>query len=318
MAVKKKTTKKVEKTENKLFCTMCGKTRAIEKYFYTSNSNLFSSNKNRLFLCKDCVNERYEELIEKYMDELKALYHLCMSLDVYYNNDLATKMYAKINMDGKGNLAKLYFSKIMSLPQYKGKTSIDSDMIILDESILKDLVIEEDTLEFNVTPAILKRWGRGYTNEEYQELEERYHEWLDNHDHDTLATEKLFREIVELEILKNKARQNNDTKSFKDFSELLSKKMGDANIKPTQKKALVDGENETLGTLIEEIEKTEPILLPSEEFEDVDKIYHYIKTFFVKPFARVFGHADANDSGEVELHEEFANTLEEEIHHVEN
>lgn len=296
---------------NKLTCTKCGKTRATEKNFYMSHSPIYSKNEGRVPICKDCTLVRYKELREKYMDELKALYHLCMNLDIYYNSDLATNIYSRMNKDKKENLAKLYFSKVNSLMQYKGLTSLDSDAVLLDENILNDIFIEgnNETGEFEPSPEVLKRWGRGYTNEEYEELEERYEEWLDNHDHDTLATEKLFREIVELELLKSKARQANEAKSYKDYSELLSKKMGDANIKPTQKKAMADGEGETYGTTIEEIEKTMPCLVPSEEFEDVDKIYQYIVKYFVKPFARVMGLADANDQGVIDLHENVETSL---------
>lgn len=296
---------------NKSTCTKCGKTRASEKNFYMSHSLIYSKNGNRIPICKDCTLERYDELTEKYMDELKALYHLCMNLDIYYNNDLVTSIYSRMDKEKKENLAKTYFSKVNSLMQYKGLTSLDSDAVLLDETILSSLSTSDNNTveEFEASPEVLKRWGRGYTNEEYQELEERYEEWLDNHDHDTLATEKLFREIVELELLKSKARQANEAKAYKDYSELLSKKMGDANIKPTQKKAMADGENETYGTMVEEIEKTMPCLVPSEEFEDVDKIYHYIVKYFVKPFARVMGLADANDQGEVELHSDVATSL---------
>lgn len=297
----------------KLKCTCCGKVRAIEKNYYRSYSTYNSyeglKDEKRITICKDCTKKRYEQLVETYQDELKALYHLCMNLDIYYGNDLATSIYAKSNNE-EGKFLREYFKSLNSLSQYKGLTSLDSDMMILDENLVKDLVIEEEEV-FEITSEILKRWGRGYTTEEYQELEERYQEWLDHYDHETLVLEKLFRELSEFELLKNRARNSNDNKTFKDLSELISKKMGDADIKPTQKKAMADGESETYGTMVEDIEKTEPCLVPSTEFEDVDKIYYYITKYFVKPFARVMGLAEANNQGEIELKEDFANSLKE-------
>lgn len=296
---------------DKLTCSKCGKTKAKEKNFYMSHSPIYSKNSNRIHICKDCTLERYEGLKRKYSDDLKALYHLCMNLDIYFSKDLASSIYEKLDKSKEENLPRTYFSKVNSLSQYKGLSSLDSDIMILDEFIVKELLANKDNIKsFEPTLEIIKRWGRGYSNDEYEELEERYEEWLANHDHDTLATEKLFREIVELELLKGKARQNNEARSYKDFSDLLSKKMGDANIKPTQKKSLADGEGETYGTTIEEIEKTMPCVIPSEEFEDVDKIYHYIVKYFVKPFARVVGLADANGEDEIELHENIQSSID--------
>ena len=144
---------------DKLKCTNCGKTRATEKNFYMSHSHIYSNNEGRIPICKECTVKRFDELVAKHKEELKALYHLCMNLDIYYNNDLATSMYS--NMKEKDNLAKLYLPKVNSLQQYKGLTSLDSDMIVIDEDRARRSILEEDSEEvdgvegFEITPSVL-------------------------------------------------------------------------------------------------------------------------------------------------------------------
>ena len=155
---------------------------------------------------------------------------------------------------------------------------------------------------------IIKRWGTGWKAEEYRELEEKYQEWMDHYEHDTLAQQKLFRELSELEVQKSKARQEGDKNAYKNLSELVSKKMSDANIKPAQKKILGEEDGEILGVMIREIENNEPISECLPQFKDVDGIESLIVRTFLKPFARVYGLASGEE--EIELSDEMKESLE--------
>ena len=245
-----------------------------------------------------------------------------MMLDVYFSEELVESAYKQIestttNEDG---LVKIYFQKVNSLMQYKGKNSIQSDKLILDMNILQKLEdqyrldLEEKKRNKEIyddivnDPEIIKRWGTGWKAEEYKELEEKYQEWIDYYEHDTLAQQKLFRELSELEVQKNKARQEGDKNAYKNLSELVSKKMSDANIKPAQKKILGEEDGEILGVMIREIENNEPIAECLPQFKDIDKIESLIVRTFLKPFARVYGLASGEE--EIELSDEMKDSLE--------
>jgi hypothetical protein len=204
--------------------------------------------------------------------------------------------------------------------QYKGKNSIQSDKLILDMNVLNTLEnqykldLEEKKKNKEIyddivnDTDIIKRWGTGWKAEEYRELEEKYQEWMDHYEHDTLAQQKLFRELSELEVQKSKARQEGDKNAYKNLSELVSKKMSDANIKPAQKKILGEEDGEILGVMIREIENNEPIAECLPQFKDVDKIESLIIRTFLKPFARVYGLASGEE--EIELSDEMKESLE--------
>ena len=233
-----------KKVSNKLICTKCGTEKVPTTGFYLSHSLMYKHNKGRMPIYKDCVVDKFRELKGVYSDDKKALFHLCMMLDVYFSEELVESAYKQVessttNEDG---LVKIYFQKVNSLMQYKGKNSIQSDKLILDMNILNKLEnqykldLEEKKRNKEIyddivnDTEIIKRWGTGWKAEEYRELEEKYQEWMDHYEHDTLAQQKLFRELSELEVQKSKARQEGDKNAYKNLSELVSKKMSDANM----------------------------------------------------------------------------------------
>lgn len=284
---------------DKLKCTNCGKTRATEKNFYMSHSPIYSNNEGRVPICKECTISRFGELVKKYGNEFKALYHLCMNLDIYYNNDLANSVHS--NMKEKDNLAKIYFSKVNSLQQYRGLTSLDSDMIVLDEVRAKSIFETEeneiaDSVEgFEVTPAIIKRWGRGKSEEDYFFLERTYDEFTSVYDDRTPAQKLIFRQIATALLEGEKAIKDNNPKIFGDMNNIVSKLMNDGNIKPIQEASIAEDDTQGWGVWVNRIETERPVGEACEQFKDVDKISTYITTWFTKQMQKVF---DLSDGGE--------------------
>ena len=316
MAIKKET------KSSKLICTRCGEEKVATTGFYMSHSEMYKHNKSRMPVCKDCVLDKFKELRLLYKEDKKAIYHLCMILDVYFNEELVESAYKQCNdsTTSEDGIAKIYFQKVNSLMQYKGKNSIHSDKLILDINILEELEhkyrsdLEEKKKNKEIyddivnDTEIIRRWGLGWKADEYRELEDKYQEWMDHYEHDTLAQQKLFRELSELEVQKSKARQEGDKNAYKNLSELVSKKMSDANIKPAQKKILGEEDGDVLGVMIREIENNEPIAECLPQFKDIDKIESLIVRTFLKPFARVYGLASGEE--EIELNDEMKESLE--------
>ena len=311
-----------KKVSTKLTCTKCGEEKVPTTGFYLSHSLMYRHNKGRMPICKDCVVDKFRELRNVYNEDKKALFHLCMLLDVYFSEELVESAYKQIESSttSEDGIVKIYFQKVNSLMQYKGKNSIQSDKLILDMNVLNTLEnqykldLEEKKKNKEIyddivnDTDIIKRWGTGWKAEEYRELEEKYQEWMDHYEHDTLAQQKLFRELSELEVQKSKARQEGDKNAYKNLSELVSKKMSDANIKPAQKKILGEEDGEILGVMIREIENNEPIAECLPQFKDVDKIESLIVRTFLKPFARVYGLANGEE--EIELSDEMKESLD--------
>lgn len=277
---------------SKLKCTNCGKTKTTDKNFYLSHSLIYSKNEERLPICKECTLTRYKTLLEKYKDETKALYHLCMNLDVYFDKSLVKGVQSK--MKEKDNLAKMYLSKVNSLQQYKGLTSIDSDLILLDESVAKELFEEheentQDNLDgFKITPEIVKRWGGDRLSlEDYFFLESNYKEFTSVYDDKTPAQKLIFRQMSKALLQGEKALKEGNTKGFENMNNLVSKLMNDGNIKPIQEAIIAEDDTQGWGIWVNRIETERPVGEACEQFKDVDKIREYITKWFTKQLQKV-------------------------------
>ena len=178
----------------KKVCTACGEEKAPNTGFYLSRSKLYKFNDGRMPICKECLSKLFKELQAKYSDEVKALYHLCMLFDIYFDKDLVAKSSNMEKFSSDDNLLKSYMKNVNSLNQYKFKDSMSSDCIVLDDSLInveKENIEEDIYEEREMTPELkklcLKRWGSGYSDEDYLYLEDNYAEFYEAYAHDTPA-----------------------------------------------------------------------------------------------------------------------------------
>ena len=282
--------------KSKKICTACGEEKAPNAGFYLSRSKLYKFNDGRMPICKECLSKLFKELQAKYSDEVKALYHLCMLFDIYFDKDLVTKSSNMENFSDEDNLLKSYMKNVNSLNQYKFKDSMSSDCIVLDDNLIKEEKenIEEDIYEEReMTPELkklcLKRWGSGYSDEDYLYLEDNYAEFYEAYAHDTPAERMLLMNITKTLLEGEKSRKSGDKKGYENMLKLVSSMLTDAAIKPSQKKTMGDEVGECFGVFIENLEKNEPVNEAIDEFADVDNIGKLIDRQFVKNFAKVFG-----------------------------
>ncbi len=286
-------------------CTACGEDKRPAIDFYLSRSKLYKFNDGRMPVCKECLSSLFKELNAKYSDEVKALYHLCMLFDIYFDRDLVEKSSANNNFSDEDNLLKSYMKNVNSLNQYKFKDSMSSDCVVLDDNLLESKKeyeeVETDTeLSISITPKIRRRWGKGYTDEEYEDLEYFYEEYKNNLDHeDDFMKLELIQEMCTIKFIRDKAKRNGDYKTAREYSDLLSKKMADANLKPSQKKILGEADDDTFGMKLLAYERDRPVPEVLPEYKDVDKFWGYLVKNMIKPFANALGLA----SGEYSIEE---------------
>lgn len=295
--------------KEKLKCTNCGQEKAPNTGFYLSHSKQYVENDGRMTICKECLFKLYDLYLDRYKSEIKAIYHLCMNYDVYFNKDLFDSAYSQNNRSNdRYSVLKVYMQKVNSLKQYKGMSSIDSDHIILsDTSIIDGKIIKNETEElieekkheevidydnFKITKEMINRWGNNLSKEDYMFLEDSYQEFYDAYPHDTPAERLLLKQLSKALFEGELCRRTGDRNGFEKMSKLVSTMLTDSNIKPSQKRVMGDEIGECFGVFIENIEKNEPIPSRIGVFEDVDGIGKYIDKHFVKNFAKVFGISD--------------------------
>lgn len=276
----------------KKVCTACGEEKAPNVGFYLSRSKLYKFNDGRMPICKECLSKLFKELQAKYSDEVKALYHLCMLFDIYFDRDLVEKSsnMGKYKNDDD-NLLKSYMKNVNSLNQYKFKDSMSSDCIVLDDSLLEnkkeEVEINNKTL-FEVTDKMEVRWGASLPIEDYMFLESKYKEFTDVYECRTPAQRLIFEQIAKCLLRGEKALKKDNDVAFEKMNNMVSKLMTDGNIKPIQEASVAEDDTATWGKWINLIEQERPIGEPCEQFKDVDKISTYITKWFTRQMQRVF------------------------------
>lgn len=287
-----------KKTEKKK-CTFCGELKAPTKDFYLSRSRIYKHNDERMPICKECLSSLFNELKIKYEDEMKALYHLCMLFDIYFNKELVEKSFNNENFSIEDNLLKTYMKNVNSLNQYKFKDSFSSDYIVLDETIVKNeevLAIKENAeIDFEVTSKMRNRWGSGLDTDDYMFLENKYKEFTDVYECRTPAQRLIFEQIAKCLLRGEKALKKDNDATFEKMNNMVSKLMTDGNIKPIQEASVAEDDTATWGKWINLIEQERPIGEASEQFKDVDKISSYITKWFTRQMQRVFDLSTTGD-----------------------
>lgn len=272
-------------------CTACGEDKRPAIDFYLSRSKLYKFNDGRMPICKECLSSLFKELNAKYSDEVKALYHLCMLFDIYFDRDLVEKSSANNNFSDEDNLLKSYMKNVNSLNQYKFKDSMSSDCIVLDDNLLEnkkeEVEINNKTL-FEVTDKMEVRWGASLPIEDYMFLESKYKEFTDVYECRTPAQRLIFEQIAKCLLRGEKALKKDNDVAFEKMNNMVSKLMTDGNIKPIQEASVAEDDTATWGKWINLIEQERPIGEPCEQFKDVDKISTYITKWFTRQMQRVF------------------------------
>lgn len=264
-------------------CTKCGEEKKIDE-FYKSSSDMYSADE-RQPICKSCVLELYNQLKIKFADERKAIYLICQKLDAVFKSNYARA--AIEDVGGKFSVPiQSYFAKINSAKSLSATTFENSDK----EFEIAEVTDEDlSDLEYTITKDDILTWGKGYTAEEYQKLNELYREYCKEYGDDNLTTRKVYISLVKTEITRDKALEANDLTAYQKLTELVSKLMADANLKPRELKGEADKDDFSLGVFIDKWEHDAALPEIAEEYKDVDKITKYITRCFTKPIRKTLG-----------------------------
>lgn len=203
------------KTQTECTCTCCGSLKGVSN-FYLSFSEIFDFTK-KLPICKDCIVKIYDNYIDKYKNEQKAVYQICQLLNIHYDDKAFEG--AKTQADNKkSNLIQTYIQKINSLKQYNGLTFTDTIEQEEKNEIKKVSTQkneEEDSFKFTDEDKkskddVIKLLGyevfSGYSLEDQKYL---YNELVPYLDEDTLEDPYKISVILQIVSNTNQIRKTN-------------------------------------------------------------------------------------------------------------
>lgn len=277
-------------TKSKVECFNCNKEYVDTNYY--KSSSIFYSNIGKIPYCKQCIEKLYQHYYEKYTNEgcltpeRNSVKRLCMAFNIYYSDDAFN---SAINSAKKRemNISPMgAYMKMVQLSQYKGKSYDDT---VSDE--------EKEDFVANISGGIsdsrtvdaktMKFFGVGFTDEDYEFLQEQYSDWTARHECKTKAQEEVFKDICFNRLQNLKAlRMGEDTK---DITASFQKMLDSGKLQPKQNVGDAMADNQTFGTLIDKWENTRPIPEVDEDLRDVDKIGLYLEIFFKGHLAKMMG-----------------------------
>ena len=254
-------------------CICCGNKYKKNDGFIKSRSPIYAHIKI-IPVCRDCLNKIYKQYLISIGNADEALKRVCSKFDIYYNQTLADASSQYID-----NRMTEYV-KMTALKHYYNKTY--DNTVAESEEELNALLQQAREKYGDTDPKVVEFWGEGFEPADYAYLQERYDDWTANNECATTAQELIFRRICFTELNILKAEQSHaDTKNL---DKALQDWLNSANLKPIQKAEEDSRRVEySLGEEIKRFEDDDPIPEVDPEFDDVDGIKKYIKTFF-------FGH----------------------------
>lgn len=276
--------------KRKYYCCSCGKDYVTQKgnFYACTRSPLWKGNNGYVPICKSCSEAFYESLISFYSgNEEHALKHMCATYDWYYNEDasIMTKAQAHIgtprismypSKSGTAQVARKGATYLDTVRDDEERFQKTSNILVKEELNETEDKTGED--EFEVTKAMVRTWGAGFSPSQYQFLEEEYADWISKNVCKTKAQEELFHNIALAQLDVRVARQNGG--DVPKAQRALQDLMNSANILPKQNSDNVLADTQTFGTLLKKYEENDPIPEPDDRWRDVDGIRKYMNTWF--------------------------------------
>ena len=271
----------------KLLCPCCGEWKKATAFYQDQRYAT-----GHFYFCTECVLEMatdYDKKTKVRTDNREKTMRVLQLLDLPFIESLYQNMLKKNEEDTGERQRPTAFQSLVtqlkSFPQYRGKTWKDSSYTVTDEDL------DDDNEDSKISPRTVKngrkRFGAGYSDEEYQFLENEYQEWMTRYGCNTKAQEEIFERLSMKKLEIHKATLAGDSTDKLDAT--YQQWLQTANITPRQSASNSVTDAQTFGTLIQKFEETRPLPEVDPELKDVDGIGLLIDVFFKGHLSKMFG-----------------------------
>ena len=258
-----------------LLCPVCGRWQATDTSFYMDKRYIA----DRFPICKRCLVamvEQREKDTDPPNETKQSVQRVLQLMDRVYDDEFYESCVKGALDDVKEKTRNspfaTYITAILSLPNWKGMTWKDSKFGVMGDSS-DDVRLIQKTIKSG-----RKRFGSGYSDEEYMFLENEYQDWVGRYECNTKAQEEVFENLAICKLLKRKALVSG--KPTKDIDAQITSWMSAGNVQPKQNSMDALSDAQTFGTLIQKFEEERPCPEIDPELQDVDQIARYIDTYY--------------------------------------
>lgn len=285
-------------SKHKYKCSCCGKGFSTKKNnFQKSNSPLFQSDDGYLPWCKECSDKYFILLTALYSgNQEHAIEHFCQQADwVYEENPLLA---AKDFESGHRDRTRLsHYAAKKNLNTEGRKTFIDTvkhNFITRKGEVVQS---KEDvkSKELSITASAVDRWGVGFTELDYKNLDDHYKMLKKNNPNADNNQEIFIKDLCNINMLKIHALQNGDSKEYANLVEQYAKTFKQAGLRTVEEKDSSNDEtfSMTLGFFSEFT--PEEFYLNKKLYEDMDGFGEYLERHVTRPMINLETGSETRD-----------------------
>lgn len=276
-------------------CSCCGKGFIAQKQnFQKSNSPLFQSNDGFLPWCKSCTDLYMNNLVAFYSgNEEHAIEHFCQQADWVYEIE-PLKCAREISSD-RSRISHYAAKKNLNVGDRK--TFFDS----LKNNYLnklEDIITSREQVKSessSVSASAIDRWGVGFTEADYKNLDEHYRMLKKNNPNCDNNQEIFVKSLCNINMLMVRALRDGDSDKYVKLTEQYSKTFTKAGLKTIQETD--NSADECLGVTLATISQYTPEEYYKDKrlYKDFDGLGDYFERFVKRPLKNLMMGTDERD-----------------------
>lgn len=282
--------------KHKYQCSCCGKGfNVLKNNFHKSNSPLYQSNEGYLPWCKDCGDIYVNGLIALYsQNEEHAIRHYCEQVDWVYDIEVL-KQAREISSD-RSRIS--HYSAKKNLNVGGRKTYIDTLKHNYENKLAEVVTSREQAKaeDSTITASAVDRWGIGFTEIDYKNLDEHYRLIKKNNPNADNNQEIFIKSLSNLNNLMIKALQKGDSKEYTSLVEQYAKTFKQAGLKTIQETD--NSADECLGVTLATIAQYTPEEYYKDKklYKDFDGLGDYFERFVKRPLKNLMTGSTERDT----------------------
>lgn len=279
--------------EHKFKCSCCGAGYTSQKInFQKSPSPLFQANDGYLPWCKNCT-DKYMILLTAFFsgNEEHAIEHFCHQADWVYDVE-PLKCAREISSD-RSRIS--HYAAKKNLNVGNRKTYLDTLKHNQEQKQYEVITSREQAKseDSTITATAVDRWGVGFTEMDYKNLDEHYRMLKKNNPNCDNNQEIFIKSLCNINMLMIKALQSGDAKEYTGLVDQYSKTFKQAGLRTIEEKD--NSADETLGVTLATIAQYTPeeYYLNKKLYKDHDGLGEYFERFVKRPLKNLmFGSND--------------------------
>lgn len=278
-------------------CMMCGNSWDAQKNHFSKSAHpKYQSNDGYIEICNECRDRYYKRLIDLYSgNEEHAIRHMCIEFGWIYHIDALTAS-RQISAD-RSRISHYLAKKNLGQTAVIGTTYFDS-MKYEYQNKLDDVIENREQAkseESTITASAVDRWGVGFTEADYKNLDEHYRMLKKNNPNADNNQEIFIKSLCNLNMLMVKALKDGDSDKYVKLTDQYAKTFKQAGLRTIEEKD--NSNNETLGVTLATISEFTPEEFYKDKklYEDWDELGDYYNRHICRPMRNLMFDENVRD-----------------------